>query len=77
MPVSYQVHRFKKADDSEKPRRFVRMAGLCRYLQKSQMTLWRLTHDESLNFPKHIEVRGTKFYDLDLVDKWLEERVVG
>jgi predicted DNA-binding transcriptional regulator AlpA len=74
--ASYTVQRFKKPD-GEKPRRLARMAALCRYLNRSQMSMWRWTHDESLNFPKPIVIRRVKYYDLDEVDGWLRERVAG
>jgi predicted DNA-binding transcriptional regulator AlpA len=75
MPVAgVRIERFKKPD-AEQPRRLARMAALCRYLGRSQMTLWRWTHDGSLNFPKPIVIRGVAYFDLDQVDLWLRERV--
>jgi predicted DNA-binding transcriptional regulator AlpA len=75
MTASYQVHRFKPAD-AEKPRRIARKAATCRYLGRSQMTLWRWMHDTALNFPKPIQIRNVEYLDLDEVDAWLRQRVV-
>jgi predicted DNA-binding transcriptional regulator AlpA len=74
-PASYQIHRFKRPD-TEQPRRLARKAGTCRYLGRSQMTLWRWMHDQSLGFPKPICIRDVEYFDLDEVDAWLKERVV-
>jgi predicted DNA-binding transcriptional regulator AlpA len=74
-PATYQVQRFKKADQ-EKPRRLARKAAVCRYLGRGQMTLWRWMHDESLKFPRPICIRDVEYIDLDEIDAWLRRRVV-
>lgn len=42
----------------------------------SPMTLWRWEHDEKLGFPKGIEIRRRKYYDLLEIEAWERNRAI-
>ena len=56
--------------------RWVRNGQLARYLGVSNMTLWRWKRDPDLNFPDASEVNGIQFNDLDVIDEWMQTRLV-
>lgn len=56
--------------------RWVRNRTTARYLNISDMTLWRWKRDARLAFPDAAVINGTEYNDLDAVDKWLRARVV-
>ena len=56
--------------------RWVRNAGLARYLAVSGMCIWRWKRDASINFPQPVVVNNVEYNDLNLVDTWMRERIV-
>jgi excisionase family DNA binding protein len=53
--------------------RWTNGSATCRYINISNMTLWRWLHDPALRFPKPRRIRGRNIFDLDRVDDWMEE----
>jgi hypothetical protein len=54
----------------------VRNAALARYLNKSDMCVWRWKRDPVLNCPPSYEVNGIEYNNLDLWDEWIKARVI-
>ncbi len=61
---------------TERPPRWVRNGALAKYLNVSDMTIWRWQRDPALNFPQPSQINGVSYTDLNLVDAWMRERVV-
>jgi hypothetical protein len=62
--------------DKYPPRRIVRNSPLARYLNKSQMCLWRWKRDPALKCPPTYEINGIEYNDLDEWDAWIKARVI-
>ena len=60
----------------EKNRRLVRNAGLSRYLNVSDMALWRWKRDSALACPPSFVIHEIEWNDLDEWDAWLRARAV-
>ncbi|MEJ5087146.1 helix-turn-helix transcriptional regulator [Brucella pseudogrignonensis] len=43
----------------------------------SEMTLWRWSRDESLGFPKPLDIRKRKFYREDEIIAWERRKAAG
>lgn len=56
--------------------RWTRNKPTARYLNASDMTLWRWKRDPELNFPPAAVINGVEYNDLNLVDSWIRSRVV-
>ena len=59
------------------PPRWTRNSALARYLNISEMSLWRWQRDEKLGFPNAAVINGISYTDLNLIDGWMKARVVG
>jgi len=48
---------------------------LAKYLNVSEMTLWRWKNDPGYDFPAAAKINSMEFNDLDKVDAWMEARI--
>jgi hypothetical protein len=56
--------------------RWARNKATADYLNISVMTLWRWKRDPALGFPAAAVINDIEHNNLDLVDAWMESRVV-
>ena len=58
-----------------KPPRWTRNAPLARYLNVSDMTIWRWKRNPALNFPPAAVINNVEYNDLNLIDEWMRSRI--
>ena len=63
------------AKPQETKPRWTRNAPLARYLNVSDMTIWRWRRDPKLNFPPPAVINNIEYTDLNVVDEWMRSRV--
>jgi predicted DNA-binding transcriptional regulator AlpA len=56
--------------------RWIRNRQLAKYLNVSEMCVWRWKRDANLNFPAASDINGIEYNDLDAIDAWMRSRVV-
>ena len=56
--------------------RWVRNKALAEYLGTTVMTIWRWRRDPKVGFPAATVINGIEYSDLDLIDRWMRDRVV-
>jgi hypothetical protein len=59
----------RQLDDN---RRWAKNGETAKYLNVSNMTLWRWKHKPGYNFPAAAKIDVMEFNDLDKVDAWME-----
>jgi predicted DNA-binding transcriptional regulator AlpA len=62
----------RKFGEKRDERRWARNFELAKYLNISEMTLWRWKHDPAYDFPRATKIDRMEFNDLDKVDAWLQ-----
>ena len=61
--------------DKRDKRRWARNGETAKYLNVSNMTLWRWKNEPGYNFPPSAKINSMEFNDLDKVDEWMEARI--
>ena len=56
--------------------RWARNAALARYLNVSDMTIWRWKKNRKLNFPAPAVINGIEYNNLDAVDAFMKAHTV-
>jgi hypothetical protein len=62
----------RQLGDKRDKRRWARNGETAKYLNVSNMTLWRWKNQPGYNFPPSAKIDSMEFNDLDKVDTWME-----